>query len=215
MEEINFNELTGALISALNDEFRGFLTNNGERIEVPYGVYHHLVAFNEMSKIPDWKYEHGTGQNPLIDFMKLGAIYITKISISDKEGEYQRTVGYLTNAYSTIVDYRGKQQPAYEVFKQIAIEMGYDVDEYTLKENSKNPAVPLVSVVGYKGKKTHINKPYVSKQKLSSKSKPVLIGGKLFGFICGGHFLNCAHFDGYANIEHPANTKPTNDGPEK
>ncbi len=59
------------------------------------------VAFQEMTKIPGWNYVSGTGQNPIVEFMKdKKAIYITKIPLSDDKLQYQRTVGYLTDAYS-------------------------------------------------------------------------------------------------------------------
>ena len=93
-----------------------------ELIEVPEDLLHLHIAFQEMSKVPGWKYESGIGQNPTIEYMKeKKAIYITRIPAPGKPGEYQRTVGYLTDAFPEEIQYKEVFKPQYEIIKQIAL----------------------------------------------------------------------------------------------
>ena len=116
----DFTKIIKSLSSALIDDFRGFINNNGERIIVPDNKFHALIAFEELSKLPDWEYKSGMGQNPIVDFMNRRAVYITKIPYK-KNGkkEFQRTVGYLTDAFSNDIIYKGEQQKEYEVLRKM------------------------------------------------------------------------------------------------
>lgn len=67
MQEKDFRETIRNLSMALIDDFRGFLVDRKQRIEVPEGMYHLQIAYQEMQKVPGWKYESGTGQNPTIE----------------------------------------------------------------------------------------------------------------------------------------------------
>ncbi len=70
--EANIKKMTEAMIQ----EFRGFIVE-GERIPVPEDLYHINIALQEMQKVPGWEYKSGTGQNPLIEYLKeKKAIYI-------------------------------------------------------------------------------------------------------------------------------------------
>lgn len=205
MENNNFNNIVKALTMALIDDFRGFLVEGEQRIEVPEHMLHLQIAYQEMLKVPNWKYKSGTGQNPTIEYMKeKNAIYITKIPNENKIGEFQRTVGYLTNSYSQEVEYKGKRQPAYEVLKTISIGMGYDVDEYTLQQRTENSVKTPVSIVGYKGE-THIKKVYSQEvtphRKLAEGDQPVFDEkGLLKGFISKGKFVNARNYRRYAGV---------------
>lgn len=204
MEIEKFKETAKALSIALIDDFRGFLVEGTERLEVPEDMLHLQIAFQEMCKIPTWKYESGTGQNPTIEFMKeKKAIYITKIPKDDKTGEYQRTVGYLTDVFSENVEYKGKIQPEYEVLKSIAIGMGYDVDEYTLQERTENSVKTPVLIVTYKGEtqiKKTISKKIEPHRNISEGDRPVFNddGTAIIGFISKGKFVNIRNYKRYA-----------------
>ena len=188
MEE-NFKTNIKKLTEAMLQEFRGFIVD-GERIPVPDDLYHLNIAFQEMQKVPGWEYKSGTGQNPLIDYLKeKKAIYITKIET--EKGKYQLTVGYLQQAYSFEVEYRGKMKPAYEVIKQIATGLEYDVDEYVLM-----PEGNKVEMNTYRAEK-HIKKMTtreilhthpISGGHSAREVKPIFIEGKLVGFTEGGKF---------------------------
>lgn len=183
MEEKDFRETIINLSKALIDDFRGFLVDKKQRIEVPDNMYHLQIAYQEMSKMPNWKYESGTGQNPTIEYMKeKNGIYITKIAKEDGSGEYQRTVGYLRDTFLKQVQYRGVKCLEYEVLRRIAIGMGYDVDEYTLLERTKDSVKTPVSMISYKGK-IYITKSRIQQvkayRKLSEGDKPVF--GKMTG----------------------------------
>ena len=205
MERKDYVKIATALSNAIIKDFRGFLEEGVKPLEVPKDKLHLEVAYQEMLKIPNWKYESGIGQNPLIEYMiEKNAIYITQI-YNEKNEECQRTVGYLTDVFSEEVDYRGKKQPLYEVLRNIAIGMGYDVDEYTLKERTENSVKTPVDIVTYKGE-TNIRKsnnqqmrPY---RKLSEGSKPVFgNNGELMGFITrDGRYLNKNGFQRYADL---------------
>ena len=141
-----------ALSSALIDDFRGFLINGTDRVEVPKGRLHIQIAVDELTKsVPGWKYEGGVGQNPIVELMQyLKGIYITKIESPDDNNPPQRTVGYLTDAYSDIVNYKGTMQYAYDVIKNIALGMGYDVDEYNLIKDPTSKIKNPVKIENYK-----------------------------------------------------------------
>lgn len=211
MENNKFNEIAKALSMALIDDFRGFLVEGKQRIEVPEDMLHLQIAHQEMLKVPNWKYESGTGQNPTIEYMKeKQAIYITKIPNENRKGEYQRTVGYLTDVYSQEVEYKGKKQLAYEVLKTIAIGMGYDVDEYTLQERTENTVKTPVSIVTYKGE-THIKKvcsqQVVPHRSLSEGDQPVFGENDLIiGFISKGKFVSAKNYKRYAGVCHKSKT---------
>lgn len=205
MEEKDFRETIRNLSMALIDDFRGFLVDKKQRIEVPEKMYHLQIAYQEMLKIPGWKYESGTGQNPTIEYMKeKNGIYITKISKEDGSGEYQRTVGYLRDTFLNQVEYKGVKRIEYEVLREIAIGMGYDVDEYTLLERTKDSVKTPVSLVSYKGK-TYVTKSNIQQVKshrtLSEGDKPVFgRKGRLMGFISNGKFVDVNHYRRYTKI---------------
>lgn len=189
--EANIKKLTEAMIQ----EFRGFIVE-GERIPVPEDLYHINIALQEMQKVPGWEYKSGTGQNPLIDYLKeKKAIYITKIEV--EKGKYQLTVGYLQQAYSAEVEYRNKIQPEHEVIKQIATGLGYDVDEYILM-----PEENKVMMNTYRAE-NHIKRmptrEVLHTQPISGgysfrAVKPVFIGNKLAGFTEGGKFKEIRNY---------------------
>lgn len=204
MDNKEFSEIAKALSTALIDDFRGFLVEGTQRIEVPDDMLHLQIAYQEMSKLPNWKYESGTGQNPTIEYMKeKNSIYITKIPNEQKNGEFQRTVGYLTDAYSQEIEYKGKKQRAYEVLRAISIAMGYDVDEYTLLEKTENSVKTPVSIESYKGK-THIFKYYSQKEvphrNISEGDKPIFGKNGIIGFISKGKFVNARNYKRYAGV---------------
>lgn len=208
MNEENFKNTIKCLSSALIDDFRGFLAEGSNLVEVPDDMLHFVIALQEMSKVPGWKYE---GQNTIVDYMQAKkAIYITRIPI--KEGKYQRTVGYLTDAYLEFCDDRGIQKPQYEVIKQIALGMGYDVDEYTLQKTKTSSFKNPVSITTYKGKirVQQINSDFITSRHLSDGDKPVFSdNGDLMGFISNGRFVSKENFRRYATKENPGST---NDG---
>lgn len=218
MEKEKFSIATKKLSSALIDDFRGFIADGCQRIEVPEDLLHLNIAFQEMSKVPGWKYESGTGQNPTIEYLKeKEAIYITKIPVPNKKGEYQRTVGYLTDVFSEEVEYRGIQQKQSEVLKQIALGMGYDVDEYTLQERTESSVKTPVSIVTYKGKMHVRQTPSIKldpNRTLSEGDKPVFgNNNKLIGFISNGRFVNIKNYKRYAG-RFPKNSQNSNDTDE-
>lgn len=205
MEEKDFRETMRNLTMALIDDFRGFLVDIGHRVEVPKEMYHLQIAYQEMLKVPGWEYESGTGQNPTIEYMnEKNGIYITKIRNEDGSGTYQRTVGYLTDTFNKQVEYKGAKRLEYEILREIAIGMGYDVDEYTLLERTKDSVKTPVSYVGYKGE-MHITKRNIkeinSNRRLSEGDKPVFgTGGKLMGFTSNGKFFDVNHYRRYTRI---------------
>lgn len=202
MNEKEFLKTIKSLSYALIEDFRGFLVEGCELIEVPDDMLHLHIAFQEMAKIPGWKYESGTGQNPTIEYMRdKKAIYITKIPDDICKGNYQRTVGYLTDSYSDIISYRGLQQPQYEVIKKIALGMGYDVDEYTLQEKTESSVKTPVSITTYKGnihvRKTNLN--LNPTRNISEGDRPVFgPNNKVIGFISKGKFVNINNYKRYA-----------------
>ncbi|HBC85128.1 MAG: hypothetical protein J6D03_04635 [Clostridia bacterium] len=215
MQEKDFRETIRNLSMALIDDFRGFLVDRKQRIEVPEGMYHLQIAYQEMQKVPGWKYESGTGQNATIEYMKeKDGIYITKILKEDGSGKYQRTVGYLKDSFLKQIEYRGKKRLEYEVLREIAIGMGYDVDEYTLLERTKNSVKTPVSLVSYKGK-TYVTRSSIkqvqSHRNLSEGDKPVFgKNGRLMGFMSNGKFVDVNHYKRYTRI-HPNEDKKSED----
>lgn len=213
MEERDFRETIRNLSMALIDDFRGFLVDKNKLVEVPEEMYHLQIAYQEMSKIPSWQYESGTGQNPLIEYMKeKSAIYITKILKEDGSGEYQRTVGYLTDTFLNEVEYRGIKRPEYEILRQIAIGMGYDADEYTLLERTKDSVKTPASIVTYKGK-TYVKRSHIqhvkSTRRLSEGDKPVFgNNGQVIGFMSHGKFVNVRNYKRYAGASKNKDNEP-------
>ena len=203
MEENNFNITLKKLCDALIDDFRGFLVDGHQLIEVPENLLHLHIAFQEMSKVPGWKYESGIGQNPTIEYMKeKKAIYITRIPAPNKPGEYQRTVGYLTDAFPEEIQYKEVFKPQYEIIKQIALGMGYDVDEYTLQPRKENSVKTPVSITTYKStnnvRKSKSIK-LIPSRNLSEGDKPVFGNdNKLLGFISNGKFVSKSNFRRYS-----------------
>lgn len=197
-----FNEICKALSMALIDDFRGFLAEGTERIEVPEDKLHQQVACQEMSKIPNWKYISGIGQNPIVEYMRdKKAIYITKLPLDKENKQYQRTIGYLTDAYSELIEYKGIKQPLYKVLRNIALGMGYDADEYSLDKNSKSNVKDPVTITNYKAniliKKT---KHFSPKRSLQNGDKPVFApNGNLIGFMSNGKFVDKNHYGRYSS----------------
>lgn len=201
MEQNEFLKIARALSGALIDDFRGFLVEGICRQLVPDDKLHLQIAYQELLNVPGWEYESGTGQNPIIEYLQLKkAIYITKILKEDGSGEYQRTVGYLTDVFDFEVDYKGKKLPAYEVLRSIAIGMGYDVDEYTLLPRTKDSVKTPAAIVTYKGE-TYVKKrlkQFHPHRKLS-EGRPIFVDGKLVGFITHGKFNKVSDYARYAN----------------
>lgn len=198
----NFNEILKSLSSALIDDFRGYINCNGERVEVPDDTYHILIAVQELSKLPDWEYKSGVGQNAIVDFMNRRAIYITKIPYEENgKKEFQRTVGYLTNAYSNDIIYKGEHLKEYEALRKIAVGMGYDVDEYTFEKNKTNTLTPPTSVTNFKGNLVVKQSESIMtnhSRRLSDGDIPVFdSNGNLLGFKVHGKFVNKNHYDRY------------------
>ncbi|MBR3002658.1 MAG: hypothetical protein IKF38_03730 [Clostridia bacterium] len=204
MAENNFNEIAKNLSTALIDDFRGFLVEGKERIEVPEDKLHLQIAFQEMSKDPNWEYISGTGQNPTIEYMKdKRAIYITKIRTGKNKDDFQRTVGYIKDVFSGKVEYKGKKKTEYEVLREIALAMGYDVDEYKLLERTENSVKTPVSMVNYKGEikvKRSRRITVEPTRKLSRGDKPVFDkNNHIIGFISNGKFTSISNYKRYAN----------------
>ena len=199
----SYLKIIASLRSALADDFRGFLCEGTERIEVPDELYHLQVAYQEMKKVPGWKYVSGTGQNPTIEYMdQKRAIYITKIPMQDDQNQFQRTVGYLTDSYSEIVEYNGAQMPIYEVFKKIALNMGYDVDEYTLLKDKSNSTVKTpTSIKIYKStNKIRGTTTFSPNRNLKNGDKPVFSSDNaLLGFISNGKFVSKDSYNRYSS----------------
>lgn len=203
MEQEAFKKIARALSVALVDDFRGFLVEGTKRVEVPDDMLHLQIAYQELLKVPGWKYESGTGQNPIVEYLQIKkAIYITKILKEDGSG-YQRTVGYLTDIFSEKVEYRGEEQYLYEILRSIAIGMGYDVDEYTLQMRTENSVKTPTTIVTYKGE-THIKKQYKEVEPhrtLSEGDKPIFSNnGQLMGFISNGKFVRAKEYKRYATF---------------
>lgn len=192
MEQQEFIRIARALSVALIDDFRGFLAEGSKRIEVPDNELHLNIAYKELSNVPGWEYESGVGQNPIVEYLQLKkAIYITKILKEDGSGEYQRTVGYLTDVFSNEVIYKEKKQLAYMALRSIAIGMGYDVDEYTLQPRTKESVKTPVSIEVYKGKtsvKKRFKKANAHHIISSAASKAIIVGGTMIGVIDNGRF---------------------------
>lgn len=206
----DFYNIFRSLSLALVDDFKGFLADGTEKINVSEGELHARVAFQEMSKLPNWKYESGVGQNPIVEYMQeKRAIYVTKIPLASDNSQYQRTVGYLTDAYSELIEYKGTVQPIYMVLRRIALGMGYDVDEYTLEKNLESNAKTPVSITTYKAdiavKKF---KTIIANRSLKNGDKPVFASdGNIMGFMSNGKFVNIDHYKRYSSytgtIEEP------------
>ena len=201
----NFNEILKSLSSALIDDFRGFINGDGERIIVPDDTYHILIAVQQLSKLPDWEYKSFVGQNAIVDFMNRRAIYITKIPYTENgKKEFQRTVGYLTNAYSNDIIYKGEHLKEYEALRKIAVGIGYDVDEYTFEENKTNTLTPPTSVTIFKGNLVVQQSKSIMpnhSRRLSDGDVPVFDeNNNLLGFMVHGKFVSKGHYQRYFNV---------------
>ncbi len=215
MSNYNFNEIIKDLSMALIDDFRGFLVAGEERLEVPDDKLHYQIAFEEMSKVPGWKYISGTGQNPIVEFMKeKKAIYITKIPDPTDPNKFYRTVGYISDIFSNNANYRGVEKPEYLILRDIALGMGYDVDEYELLEKKDGQTGTPVSIKNYKGEmkvKTSHKLTMLHGRNLSEGDKPVFDSqNNIIGFISNGKFVNINNYERYANI--PQKHDETNNG---
>ena len=206
MDQKTFIKIARSLSVALIDDFRGFLVDGIKRKEVPEDMLHLQIAYQELLKDPGWQYESGTGQNPIVEYLQIKkAIYITKIPKEDGSGEYQRTVGYLTDVFAEEVEYKGRKKYAYEILRSIAIGMGYDVDEYTLQIKNENSVKTPTTIVTYKGE-TYVRRRRHRTQiephrNLSEGDKPIFgAGGLLIGFISNGKFVRARDYKRYANI---------------
>lgn len=204
MKKNNFIEIVHFLSAALVDDFRGFLVEGTRRLEVPDGILHLQIAYEELSKDPAWVYESGVGQNPLVEYLQFEkAIYVTKIP-TDNKGEFQRTVGFLTNVYNNVIEYKGKQMLEYEALRMISLGMGYDVDEYTLLEKTEDSVKTPVSITTYKGE-INIHTSQKRQNNLYRTLSPSDIpkfdsNGVFIGFISNGKFVSSSHYKRYANL---------------
>lgn len=202
MENVDYNKIAKILSMALIDDFRGFLIEGIKRVEVPDDKLHIQIALEEMMKIPGWQHESGVGEVPTVELMKeKRAIYITKIPNPTKKGEFQRSIGYITDMYDDEVEYKGKKMKAYEMLRNIAIGMGYDVDEYDLLEQTEHSVKTPVAVTNYKGNMK------IKRHKLDIKptrsiregDKPSFdTKGNLIGFISNGKFISVNHYTRYS-----------------
>ena len=71
MDQEAFKKIARALSVALVDDFRGFLVEGTKRVEVPEDMLHLQIAYQELLKVPGWKYESGTGQNPIVEYLQI------------------------------------------------------------------------------------------------------------------------------------------------
>lgn len=224
MADYEFNQVSKALSSALIDDFRGFLLEGTTRLEVADDELHAIVARNEMSKVPGWEYVSGTGQNPMVELMKeKRAIYITKIPINLEGNEFSRTVGYVKDSFPDIANYRGVEKPEYLILREIALGMGYDVDEYTLLEKKEEEKGTPVQISTFKGEMKVKEYPKITishGRSIAEGDKPVFDAqNNIIGFISKGKFINIHNYERYAGIhlknhENKSNNDmPNNDEP--
>lgn len=212
-EKRDYNMIAKILGMALIDDFRGFLIDGIRRVEVPDDKLHIQIALEEMMKVQGWQHESGVGENPTIELMKeKKAIYITKIADPKKKGEFQRSIGYINDMYMDEVEYKGKKIKAHEMLRQIAIGMGYDVDEYDLLERKEGTVKTPVAVTSYKGdlkikrRKLDIEPP----RSVQDGDKPQFDkNGKLIGFISGGKFVSKDHYPRYRKSLENAQANPS------
>lgn len=220
MADYDFNKVSKALSIALIDDFRGFLVEGTGRLEVPDDQLHYQVAFEEMSKVPGWEYVSGTGQNPIVEFMKeKKAIYITKIATNAEKTEFCRTVGYLKDSFSDIANYRGTNRLEYLILREIALGMGYDVDEYTLLERKEGQTGTPVEISNFKGEMKVKDSPKITMphgRSISEGDKPIFDSqNNIIGFISKGKFINIHNYERYADIHPKTNdSKLDNDVPK-
>lgn len=202
IEEKNVRQLPVAII----DDFRGFIVD-GERVEVSEDKYHIQIALEKMKEVAGWEYVSGTGQNPLIDYLRIKqAIYITKIRNDDVKESYQRTVGYLKSAHAETIDYKGKKKPAYQVIREIAIGLGYDVDEYEI-----NPETNKIALATYKGsRKIKKTTGMIANRRVSEGDKPVFgSNNQVIGFMHAGKFCSIEKYKRYGKRAQSSKKKTT------
>ena len=200
-EKRDYNKIAKILGMALIDDFRGFLVEGTKRAIVPDDKLHIQIALEEMMKIPGWQHESGVGEVPTVELMKeKSAIYITRIPDPKTKGKFQRSIGYINDLYMDDVEYKGKKMKAHEMLGQIAIGMGYDVDEYELLERTENSVKTPVAVTNYKGdikikrRKLEIEQP----RSIREGDKPQFDSkGNLIGFISRGRFISKEHYSRY------------------
>lgn len=224
MSDYDFNKVKKALSSALIDDFRGFLVEGTTRLEVADNDYHESVARSEMSKVPGWKYVSGSGQIAMDEFMnEKRAIYITQIPINPEKDEFSRTVGYIKDSFSDIANYRGVKKPEYLILREIALGMGYNVDEHTLLEKKEGEKGTPVKIKTYKAEMEVKEYPEITishGRSITEGDKPVFDAqNTIIGFISKGKFVNIHNYERYAGI-HPKNHEnksnnnmPNNDEP--
>ena len=204
-EKRDYNRIAKILSMALIDDFRGFLIEGVKRLEVPDDELHAVVALNELLKIPGWVHESGVGENTIVELMKeKRAIYITRIQDRNKPDVFHRSIGYIAKDYSEVIEYRGRKVPASVVLREIAIGMGYDVDEYEVLERKENTPKTPIAVVNYRGNvkvrrsKLEIAPPRSVKEgdipQFDTK-------GQLIGFISGGKFISASHYPRYNRVQ--------------
>ena len=207
-EKKDYKMIAKLLGMALIDDFRGFLVEGVRRLEVPDDKLHIQIALEEMMRTPGWQHESGVGEVPTVELMKeKSAIYITKIPNPNKKGEFQRSIGYINDMYNEEVEYKGMKMKAHEMLRQIAIGMGYDVDEYDLLERTENSVKTPVAVTSYKGnikikrRKLNIEPP----RSIRDGDKPQIDRkGNLIGFISGGKFISKEHYPRYSTAKKTA-----------
>lgn len=146
------------------------------------------------------------------------AIYITQIPLNKEKTELSRTVAYSKDSFSNIVNFRGQNQSEYLVLRQIAIGMGYNVDEYELSRKKENH----VDYQTFKGEmKVKESPKYNTTSKynttfttsLSEGDKPVFDSqNNLMGFTRNGRFIDIHHYRRYASFKPYNNIEKPDDG---
>ena len=207
MADYDFNKVKKALSSALIDDFRGFLLEGTTRLEVADNDYHESVARREMSKVPGWEYVSESGQIAMVELMnEKRAIYITKIPINPEKDEFSRTVGYIKASFPNISNYRGVKKPEYVILREIALGMGYNVDEHTLLEKKEGEKGTPVKMKTFKGEMKVKEYPEITVshgRSIVEGDKPVFDSqNNIIGFISKGKFINIHNYERYAAI-HP------------
>ena len=206
MSNEKFNEIIKALTMALLDDFRGFLIEGTKRLEVKDNEFHAVVAKQEMEKDPNYKYVSGIAQDPILDLLKAkDAIYITKIENAKNPGEYYRIVGYLKDNYKNIADFKGVTKEEYLILQDIALRMGYAVDEYSL--TSKENEFPNRASVNQKTAELKVRQtPKMEmnhSRSLAEGDQPVYDSfGYLLGFKSNGKFVSVKSYERYHNLKH-------------
>ena len=203
-EKRDYNKIAKILGMALIDDFRGFLLEGVKRLEVKDDELHAIVALNELLKIPGWEHESGVGENTIIELLKeRRAIYITKIQDRKNPKAFHRSIGYIAKDYSDVIEYRGRKVKAAEVLREIAIGMGYDVDEYELLKRTEHTSKTPVRVMNYKGSlKIRRSKLEIAPPRSVKEGDVPQFNteGNLIGFISGGKFISASHYPRYNHV---------------